>query len=80
MKENKFPDKSWRDNVLEFAVEVQQLLEGSFCSVPLKLNSATSQCAFVGSNRSFFLRWIEIWDSNHDYSHFSDASLSPADG
>ncbi|NWW49396.1 PCFT protein, partial [Pedionomus torquatus] len=24
--------------------------------------------------------WIEIWDSNQDYSHFSEASLSPADG
>ncbi|KFQ44003.1 Proton-coupled folate transporter, partial [Nestor notabilis] len=24
--------------------------------------------------------WIEIWDSNRDYNHFSDASLSPADG
>ncbi|KGL93421.1 Proton-coupled folate transporter, partial [Charadrius vociferus] len=23
--------------------------------------------------------WIEIWDSNQDYSHFSDASPSPAD-
>ncbi|KFP97435.1 Proton-coupled folate transporter, partial [Haliaeetus albicilla] len=23
--------------------------------------------------------WMEIWDSNRDYSHFSDASLSPTD-
>uniref|UniRef100_A0A8B9QYS1 Proton-coupled folate transporter n=1 Tax=Anas platyrhynchos TaxID=8839 RepID=A0A8B9QYS1_ANAPL len=24
--------------------------------------------------------WIEIWDSNPEYSHFTDTSLSPADG
>ncbi|NWS78544.1 PCFT protein, partial [Crotophaga sulcirostris] len=24
--------------------------------------------------------WIKIWDSDHDYSHFADASLPPADG